>query len=357
MGFPGVCDPKGDRLGACLDLKKSRRYGARMNCKFSCLWLALVCWLVSSMPSPAPLIYQPGEGWTYEAVGSEGKWQRSRAKDQLEVAKTALAAKDYSTALKAARRTVKIWPLSDFAPEAQYLVGRCYEAKGNDERAFKEYQKVVEKYPRLTLFNEVLQRQFDISNRYLAGERFKLWGFIPTFPSMDKTADMFAKIVQSGPYSGVAPAAQLKIGEARVKQKSYPEAVKAYERAADRYNDRPDIAADATFQAGMANWKQAQRAEYDQSAAGAAIATFTDFITLYPNDARVKQAQQLIDGLHAEQARGSYEIARFYEKRNHIQGAMVYYNEVLLLDPTSSYATESRQHIEELKARVVAAPK
>jgi len=319
-------------------------------------FLAVICLLFTIVNSPAPLVYQPGEGWTYEAVGGEGKWQRTRAKDQLEVAKVALDKKDYSTALKAARRTVKIWPLSDYAPEAQYIVGRCYEARGNDERAFKEYQKVVEKYPRITLFQEVLQRQYEIANRYLAGKHFRVLGYIPLYRSMDKTATMYEKIVRTGPYSEVAPQAQIKIGAAREKQKNYAEAVKAYERAADRYNDRPVIAADATFKAGMAHWKQAQKAEYDQSAAGAAIATFSDFVTLFPNDPRVKQAQKIMDDLRAEQARGSYEIAKFYEKRKRIQGALVYYNEVLLLDPTSKYANDSRKRIDELKARVTASP-
>ena len=218
------------------------------------LVLAVTFLLASTINTPAPLIYQPGEGWTYEAVGSSGNWQRTRAKDQLEVAKVALDKKDYSLALKAARRTVKVWSTSDYAAEGQYIVGRCYEAKGREERAFKEYQKVVEKYPQITLFDELLNRQMSITDKYLAGKKFKLWGFIPLYTSMDKTAAMYEKIVRTGPYSEQAQQAQLKIGQAMVKQKSYPEAVKAYERAADRYNDRPLIAAEATFQAGMAYW-------------------------------------------------------------------------------------------------------
>lgn len=315
------------------------------------LFLVVACLLLTIINSPAPLVYTPGEGWTYEAVGAEGKWQRTRAKDQLDIAKAALEKKDISTALKAARRTVKIWPLSDYAPEAQYIVGRCYEARGNDERAFKEYQKVVEKYPRIAIFHEILERQYGIANRYLAGKKFRVLGYLPLYRSMEKTAAMYEKIVRTGPYSEVAPPAQLKIGEAREKQKKYPEAVKAYERAADRYNDRPAIAADATFKAGTAHWKQAQRAEYDQSAAGDAIGTFTDFVTLFPNDSRVKEAQKIMEDLRAEQARGSFEIAKFYEKRRKIQGALVYYNEVLLQDPTSKYANDSRKRIDQLKAR------
>ena len=71
--------------------------------------LAFVAFCVLAFPftSPAPLIYRPGEGWVYEAVGG-GKWVRTRAKDQLEVAQTAFDNKDYSTAFKAARRTQKL---------------------------------------------------------------------------------------------------------------------------------------------------------------------------------------------------------------------------------------------------------
>jgi len=308
--------------------------------------------LALPLRSPAPLIYRPGEGWSYEPVGGAGKWQRPRAKDQLEVAQAAFDKRDFSLALKAARRVVRVWPLSDYAPQAQYLVGRCYEAKGKDEKAFAEYQKVLEKQPKIANFPEILQRQYEIANKYLAGKWFKLWGVIPIFSSMDKTSAMYEKIVKTGPYSEVAPQAQMKIGAAREKQSNFALAAKAYETAADRYHDRPQIAAAALFKEGSAYKKQAQTAEYDQSTAGQAIATFTDFMTLYPNDPRVAQAQNTISGLKGEQARGSFKIAQFYEKYKRWNGALVYYNEVLLLDPNSQYAAQARQRIEQLKKRV-----
>jgi len=329
-----------------------------------CWWirplLVLVFLLALPMRSPAPLIYRPGEGWNYEAVGGEGKWQRTRATNQLEVAQTAFDRKDYGLALKAARRVVKVWPLSDYAPQAQYLVGRCYEAKGQDEKAFKEYQKVLEKQPKSANFEEIVQRQFGIANKYLAGKWFRLWGYIPIFPSMDKTAEMYDKIVKNGPYSELAPQAQLNIGAAREKQSNYPLAAKAYETAADRYNDRPKVAAEATYREGLAYQKQAQAGEYDQSTASQAIATFTDFMTLYPNDARVPEAQKIIASLRREQAYGSFRIAKFYEdsktlrKSSKEKAAEIYYNEVVNLtldDPKSVYGVEARQRLDELKKR------
>lgn len=331
-----------------------------MNRRFVFLLLAAACVLLVPFRSPAPLIYTPGEGWTYEPVGGEGNWQRTRAKDQLIVAQDALDKKDYSTALKAARRTVKVWPLSDYAPQAQFIVGECYEAKGQDERAFKEYQKVLEKYPKFIDCDKVLKQQFEIANRFLAGEWRRLWNYIPFFPSMETTADMYTKIVKDGPYSEIAPQAQMNIGAAREKQKNFPDAAKAYETAADRYHDRGRVAADAMFRAGLAYQKQAETAEYDQSTAGKAIDTFNDFMTLYPDDGRVPEAQKVIAALKTEQARGNFTIGKYYESRGNWLAARIYYNEVVRLmlgDPNSPYAVQARVRIEALNKRIQAQTK
>ena len=135
--------------------------------------------LVSFAPRcPAPLVFTPGEGWRYEKYGETGKWTRARAKDQLEVAQEAFDKKDYRLAMKAARRTVNVWQFSDFAPQAQYLMGRCHEARGEDEAAFKAYQKLIERYPKVANYDEVLLRQMTIANRFLAGQWFKLFNTV-----------------------------------------------------------------------------------------------------------------------------------------------------------------------------------
>src|SRR5258706_2165984 len=132
-----------------------------MNRGFIQVLLIGVFLLALPVRSPAPLIYRPGEGWTYEPVGGTAKWQMPRAKDQLDVAQAAFDKQAYSLALKAARRVVRVWPLSDYAPQAQYLAGRCLEALGNDEKAFTEYQKLLEKHPKTANYDEILRRQFE----------------------------------------------------------------------------------------------------------------------------------------------------------------------------------------------------
>src|SRR5262249_14091210 len=140
------------------------------------------------------------------------------------------------------------------------------------------------------------------------------------------------------------------------KTPDYPAAAKAYELAADRYHDRPKYAADALYREGAAYGQLARKAEYDQSAAGQAIAVMTDFITLYPSDQRTAEAQKMIGTLKTEQARGSYDVAKLYEKYKRWAGAMLYYNEVLLQDPNSIYATEARERIDALKNKILQGP-
>jgi outer membrane protein assembly factor BamD (BamD/ComL family) len=318
------------------------------------LWWVLAGVVLLALPNrcPAPLVYRPGEGWTYEPVEGGSAWKRARAKDQLDVAKAAFDLQDYSLALKSARYLVRTWPFSDYAPEAQYLVGRCQEVRKQDEKAFKEYGKLLRSYPNTTNVNDVLDRQYEIAGRFLAGQWFKLWGFIPAFKSMEKTAGLYQEIVNFGPYSTVGPESQMNIGAAREKQKRWEEAAHAYEIAVYRYLDRPKIAADALFRAGQAWEKQALEAEYDQSAAGRSITSFTDFAALFPADPRVKESREAILAMRAEQARGSFEIARYYEKLRKPQAALIYYSEVSRLHPDSPLADEARQRLDALRQKL-----
>jgi outer membrane assembly lipoprotein YfiO len=314
----------------------------------------LVCLAVFLFPfrSPAPLVYRPGEGWSYESPsGKAAEWRKLTAKDQLAVAQTAFDTKDYKLAMKAALRVVSNWPLSDYAPQAQYLVGRCYEQRRKDEKAFKSYDQLLAKYPKMPNAAEIQSRQLAIADRFLAGEWIKLFGYIPFFPSMDKAAQMYGDIVRFGPYGPYGPAAQMSLGAAREKQKDYPLAVQAYEMAADRYSAQPEIAATARYKVALAWNKQARKADYDQSAAGEAISAFNDFTALYPDDPRNAEAQKIIVLLKMEQARGNFSIAQYYEKSKHWAAALIYYNQVRLNAPDTPLADLARLRIDDIQAR------
>src|SRR5476651_1540300 len=72
----------------------------------------------------ATLVWRPGEGWSDES-GSDVSASSSR--DQLELAHKLEAQGQKDAALKAYKGLLRRWPISLFAPEAQYRVGKILE--------------------------------------------------------------------------------------------------------------------------------------------------------------------------------------------------------------------------------------
>jgi outer membrane protein assembly factor BamD len=292
---------------------------------------------------PAPLVWRRGEGWTYERAGvTTGK----DPKEQLDIARQLHAARNYDHALTAYRRLVRRWPTSFFAQEARLGAAECLSALGYHYKAFREYQLLIEKHPNTEYFNTVLQRQFEIGNLFLAGEKQKVWRF-RLFPAVEKAPLVFARVVKNGPYSEIAPQAQFRIGLAYEKLKAYTQAVRAYEVLLEHYPRHP-IAAEAQFHIGWAYKQESARSEYDQHAANRSIEAFQDFLIGFPDHEKTPEAQAYLVGLKQEQARGLFRIGEFYEKKKHYKSALIYYNEVIEQNPESNWAVAAHDKVAKL---------
>ena len=304
-----------------------------------CCLVSVFC-LVLPQDCPAPLIWRKGEGWTYERSGYQSA---NNPKDQLALAKKYQANKEYGQAVSAYRRVISRWPTSLAVPEARMGLGECLTALGYYYKAFKAYQDLVEKNPNSPYFDTVLERQFEIANLFLGGEKIKIWWF-RLFSGLGKAGEIYEQIVKNGPYSKVGPPSQFRIGLVYEKQKDYLSAVHAYEKLLERYPSDP-LAEDAQFQIGWANYKEARRAEYDQNSANQALAAFQDFLLRYPSSPKVARAEELRAELRQDQSRGLFSIGKFYEKRKDYRAALIYYNQVIEKNPKSDWAGKARVQI------------
>lgn len=309
-------------------------------------WVVMGCgWLILVESAPAPVIYRPGQGW--EVEGKDTVEQTSR--EQLAKGEKYEQEKKYEEAMEAYRALVRTWPLSPNAAEGQYRYGVMLYKIYDFQVAFKEFQKCLEKYPDTEHFEDVLKYQYDIACLFLAGERQKVWK-IPTLPSMDKTVEMFEKVIKNGPYSPMASKAQLKIGFAREKQHRWDDAVKAYQEVIRRY-PKSDLADDAQFQIGYTYLCAAREADYDQTATNRSITAFEDYITRYPKSEKIEQARENIARLKAEQASGYMNVAEFYSQKKQYEAALIYYNKVIQSYPGTDLAKRASVQVEKLKPR------
>jgi len=312
---------------------------------------ALLALALAQSVSRATLVWRPGEGWSDE---SGGDISASSSRDQLEAAHKLEAEGQRDDAMKAYKALLRRWPLSFFAPEAQFRLGKIMEDEADYQNAFKSFQTMVKKYPSSDYFEQAIGEQYRIANLYLAGEPQRVWK-IPVGPSMDKTVDMYNQIIKNAPYGTYAAQAEFKIGLAREQQRKFTDAVDAYQKVLDDYPNSA-VASNAQYQIGYAWMRAASSANYDQSAARKAIEAFQDYMVRYPNSDKTAQAQDNIQKLGHEQTQGALNIAQFYEKQHDTRAAFIYYNEVVREDPNSPQAQLAKKRIQELRPLVEAMP-
>jgi outer membrane protein assembly factor BamD len=299
----------------------------------------------------AELVWRPGEGWSDES-GSDVSASSSR--DQLELAHKLEAQGERDAALKAYKGLLRRWPLSFFAPEAQFRVGKILEEQANFNDAFTAFQKMVTKYPSSDYFEQALNEQYRIANLYLAGEPQRIWK-IPVGPSMERTIEMYDRIIKNAPYGDYAPQCQFNIGLARENQRKYTDAVDAYQLVLDNY-PTSSMAANAQYQIGYAWMKSSISGDYDLGATKKAVDAFQDYLVRYPNSDKAVQAQENIRKLSQKQTQGAFDVAKFYETQHDSRAAFIYYNEVVREDPNSAQAQIAKKRIQELRPVVEALP-
>jgi outer membrane assembly lipoprotein YfiO len=306
----------------------------------------LVFGFLMPVESPAPLVWTKGEGWSWVR---EGVPTATNPAEQLKIGQSFQAKKHYRNAIPAYRRLIARWPLSSSTPDARMGLAECYSAIGYHYKAFQTYQEMLKKHPSTPHFDEVLQREFEIANLFLAGERQKAWG-VRWFPSLERAEEVYEAVVKNGPYSPVAIDAQFRIGLVYEKERDYLSAVHAYEKLLERYPKHPQAEA-AQFQIGWEYKKESARSEYDQNAANQAIAAFTDFIYRYPQSDKIGVAEKYRAELKLEQARGLFHIGEFYEKNHYYKSALIYYNDVIEQNPGSGWATQAKLKVAALVPR------
>jgi outer membrane protein assembly factor BamD len=317
------------------------------------LLFSLLAFAFATSLAQATLVWRPGEGWSDES-GSDVSASSSR--DQLEMAHKLEAQGQRDAALKAYKGLLRRWPLSFFAPEAQYRVGKILEDEGDFYTAFQAFQKMVTKYPSSDYFEQALDEQYRIANLYLAGEPQRIWK-IPVGPSMDKTVEMYERIIKNAPYGTYAAQCQFNIGLAREKQRKFTDAVDAYQKALDNY-PTSSVASNAQYQIGYAWMRSSASGDYDMGAAKKAVDAFQDYLVRYPSSDKAIQAQENIQKLGQKQTQGAFDIARFYETSHppEPRAAFIYYNEVVREDPNSAQAQIAKKRIQQLRPVVEALP-
>ena len=254
---------------------------------------------------------------------------------------------DYAASAREFRKLVQVFPRSELAPEAQFLVGISYELMEKPAEAFVAYKKVVEIYPFSSRFKDSIEREFAIAESFSAGKRLKLIGPI-SFPSLDKAIEIYQHIVDQAPYGEYGAKAQLRLGESYRKQQRYEEASRAFQRVVSDFPSSPFVA-DAKYNIAFCAYHLSLKPSYDQSATDEAINWFNDFIASHPTSDLIPEARESLRKLQGYKVQGLVQVASFYEKQGKRASAIVYYKQIVQDYPDSPEAAKALSKLTEFE--------
>jgi len=277
-----------------------------------------------------------------------GKWVNPKSlpkdnpKDQFSYAKSFYEVKKYEDAKREFHKLLKAYPKSFEASESQYYLALIEEEQGNSYEAFLAYQKVIDKYPFSERIQEIIEREYKIGERFMAGEKRKAMGI--TLPVDNPAIEIFGKVVENSTYGALAPKAQYKLGLVLKGLLRYYEAEDEFNKVISRYPES-EWAAPASYQIAECRAALSKGPAYDQGAAQEAKEKFEDFVKSHPDAVLSLDAQKNIDKIRDKEAESDYNIAIFYEKQGNFESAKIYYEDVVNNYSESAWAAKATEKL------------
>ena len=271
-------------------------------------------------------------------------------KEQYDWAMDFYNAKNYQRAALEFEKLVKNYEYSEYASKAQYYTGLCYENMGKFYMAFQNYQKAIENFPHVDNIDEIIAREFNIANLYLARSGPKVLGTEILTP-LDRAIEIYKKVVDNAPYGRLADEAQFTMGVALKKAERYDEAIEAFQKVVDDYPNS-NFFDKAKYEVAYCAYKASSKPAYDVAPTAKAIKAFEDFAASNKDMALSKEADKTIQRLKDKAAEKSLLTARFYESQKHYESAILYYNDIVTNFPDCSFLNEAKAKIEALNLKI-----
>ncbi|MBP7215812.1 MAG: outer membrane protein assembly factor BamD [Candidatus Omnitrophica bacterium] len=286
-----------------------------------------------------------------------GKWVNPKSevkptpKEQLEFALELYETKSYDEAKREFTKLIRRFPKAFEASEAQYYLALIEESQGNLYEAFLAYQKVIDKYPFSERIQEIIQREYKIGERFMAGEKRKAMGLV--LPVDNPAIEIFTKVVENSTFGPLAPAAQYKLGLVLKGLMRYYEAEDAFNKVISTYPSSEWVEP-AKFQLATTRAALSRGPDYDQGATKEAKEQFEEFVKEHPDAVLSRDAEKSISDLREKEAESNFTIGRFYERQGDYTAAIVYYKELIdnyADSPWAIKATERLTIVEKLLER------
>lgn len=290
--------------------------------------------------------------WAGSALAAGAEAREARALDlatlladtpgDLEPAKRALLEGKGKKAEKLANKWVKDHDeAASHRDEALFIKARGRLQRRRLYKAFLTYDQLLDEHGGSGLFETVLREQMDIGRRLLAGEKRKVWGFIPAF-ARTEAIEILDRVVERWPGSVLAGEALMMQADYYYQRGRFLEAQSSYQLIVDHYS-KTGFYDEALLRNAEATHAQYRGPAYDSSCLTDARIRYQQYRGRFGERAAELGIGQRVERIDWELAEQHYNVADFYRRTHQPEAARIYAEHVQRRWPETVWADRAAE--------------
>ena len=292
------------------------------------LWVLAGLWCLSGCGPAEPrkvLLREDGQWIEVAAV-------KGTPRGELALIQLHLADKEYKEVIKAAEKFRERYPVDFRREDVSMLAGHAQMRRGYYVKAYEWYTRQLDEFPAGELFEEALDREFQIAEAFLGGRK-QVWEIIGVWSleivrisAVDEAVNILMQIAERAPTSELAEKALLRIADHHYDEKDYQEAAQAYDAYLAMF-PRNRMSPYAQLRAARAVYATYRDARYDSTPLVNASLRFKAYATAYPDRVGDEGIDKTIEEIANLQAGADYYVAELFERLDRPDAAAFFYDQ------------------------------
>ena len=215
------------------------------------------------------------------------------------------------------KEIVRYHALAPNAPQARFMLGQAYEATQDYRDAFKEYGKLIDRYPQSSLYADALNRQLAMAMDAATG-KMKVpvfWGAWETTMESTVVVSWLREIVTKAPYNDMAATASSILAKFLLDQERPEEARLEYARLVEKYPDS-SYAPEAQLMVAQLWANSHTRGDNNLVNLSNAREAYEEFSLRFPKHAEANKALSGAADMDRLMVKQQLEVGRYYLERS-----------------------------------------